>query len=442
MHKFNLLIISALSVIFIFNPVWAENEVWTYADISGVIPIGRTCHTAIHDYHNDRMVVFGGAFDLITLGELWQLDSDSLIWTQLYPNNSGPLFLRSHCAIFDPVDTSMVLFGGVEYPGGYISDELWVLNLNSLLWTRILPSGQWPPPTRCNYATYWPENHKMIMFGGRYDEQRYNTTWILDLDNYTWESLNYQNAPPSPREGSPILILQGTSTMFVFGGWIQNQGYCNELWTLELNSGLWTQHFPDPPHPIARGYCPLIYDKQNDRALFFSGYLTYGGQGLNDLWQIDLDSLQYSQLYPSGTIPSPRGRFTTVIGGFAGHKATIFGGANNYLDFFNDVYFLDWDTIVKVEDDPQLPASTVLLNCYPNPFNASVIINFVLDRPGNASISIYNLGGQRIAELLNGSMSTGKHRITWDGSDFPSGVYFARLQAGDISKSVKMLLLK
>jgi hypothetical protein len=396
----------------------------------------------VHDFHNDRMVVYGGAYDLITLGDLWQLSSDSLIWTQLYPQNYGPMFLRSHCAVFNPVDTSMVIFGGVEYPGGYISDELWVLNLNSMLWTEIEPSGQWPPPTRCNYATYWRETHKMVMFGGRYEEQRYNTTWSLDLDTYTWELVGYQNNPPTPREGSPILIIQGTSTMFVFGGWIQDQGYCNELWTLDLDSGLWTQHYPDPPRPVARGYCPLIYDKQNNRALLFSGYLTYGGQGLNDLWQISLDSLQFTQLYPSGAVPSPRGRFTTIVGGFAGHKATLFGGGNNYQEFFNDVYFLDWDTIVKAENDYQLPVKPVLINCYPNPFNVSVNIEFVLNRPGMVSLSIYNIQGQRVSTLFDASISEGEHRITWDGSEFPSGVYFAKLQAGSVSKSVKMLLLK
>ena len=442
LKKHSTLIVLTLSILLGSSPAFAENEIWTYADIQGVRPYGRICHTAVHDFHNDRMVVYAGSSHSQTLGDLWQLDSDSLIWTQLYPQNSGPLFLRSHCAVFNPADTSLVLFGGVEYPGGYISDELWVLNLNSLLWTEIQPSGLWPPPTRCNYATYWPEAHKMVMFGGRIDEQRYNTTWLLDLDTFTWELVSYQNAPPAPREGSPVLIIQGTSTMFVFGGWIQDQGYCNELWTLELISGIWTQHFPDPPHPVERGYCPLIYDKENNRALFFSGYLTYSGQGLNDLWQISLDSLQYAELFPSGSIPSPRGRFTTVVGGFAGHKATIFGGADNYQEYFNDVYFLDWDNIVKVESDFQLPDGIITINCYPNPFNETAIIRFNPVDDMNISIAIYNILGRKIATLLEGQKRAGEHTVTWDASEYPSGVYFARLETEDSAKSIKMILLK
>jgi hypothetical protein len=335
-----------------------------------------------------------------------------------------------------------VLFGGVEYPGGYISNELWILNLNSLMWTEIQPTGQWPPPTRCNYATYWPETRKMVMFGGRNYDERYNTTWTLDLATHSWDLLDYYNVPPSPREGSPILIIQGTSIMFVFGGWIQNQGYCNELWTLDLSTGLWTQYFPDPPRPIARGYCPLIYDKQNNRALLFSGYSDYGGQGINDLWQVSLESLQFAELFPTGSIPSQRGRFTTVIGGFAGHKATIFGGGNNYQQFFNEVYFLDWDTTVKLENENHLPTAHFLISCYPNPFNGSVNIDLNMKQSGFVTLSVYNLRGQNVAILADGSMSAGEHRIAWDGSRFPSGVYFARLEAAGSSKSIKMMLLK
>ena len=128
------------------------------------------------------------------------LESDSMDWTQICPLNNGPYLLRSQCAVFDPYDIPMVLFSGVEYPGGYISDELWVINLNSLSWTEIGPAGLWPPPTRCNYATYWPGEHKMVMFGGRNEDERYNSTWILNLNDYTWEAVEYQNQTPSLRK--------------------------------------------------------------------------------------------------------------------------------------------------------------------------------------------------------------------------------------------------
>jgi hypothetical protein len=95
-----------------------------------------------------------------------------------------------------------------------------------------------------------------------------------------------------------------------------------------------------------------------------------------------------------------------------------------------------------MEEEPILPEAITGLACYPNPFNASVTFDFTLNRSGSATLSIYNLRGQEVASLMAGSISAGQHRITWDGSNFPSGVYFARLDAGGSSKSIKMVLLK
>jgi len=95
-----------------------------------------------------------------------------------------------------------------------------------------------------------------------------------------------------------------------------------------------------------------------------------------------------------------------------------------------------------IDEESILPESISSLKCYPNPFNASVTISFVLSQAGSVSLSIYNIRGQRVAIPLQNFLSVGEHTITWNGSDFPSGVYFARLQAGVSSKSIKMVLLK
>lgn len=81
----------------------------------------------------------------------------------------------------------------------------------------------------------------------------------------------------------------------------------------------------------------------------------------------------------------------------------------------------------------------------PNPFASSTEIEFVLERPGHADVSVYNVGGRRVARLVNESYPAGAHRVTWaghdnDGGRLPSGVYFVKLQVGD-HKSVRKILL-
>ncbi len=95
-----------------------------------------------------------------------------------------------------------------------------------------------------------------------------------------------------------------------------------------------------------------------------------------------------------------------------------------------------------LENDGLLPTSTALLQNYPNPFNGRTVVEYQLAAPGYVEISIYNILGQKIAILADEKQEAGRHSITWDAADFPSGVYFARLETGERTENIKMVLLK
>ena len=105
-------------------------------------------------------------------------------------------------------------------------------------------------------------------------------------------------------------------------------------------------------------------------------------------------------------------------------------------------YVLRFSLTDVTEDKSHQISSFSLLQTYPNPFNSSTTINFTLAEPGLVILSIYNIQGQQVAELFQGIREAGEHSISWDASDYPSGVYFARLKAGGLSRTAKMLLLK
>ncbi len=96
-----------------------------------------------------------------------------------------------------------------------------------------------------------------------------------------------------------------------------------------------------------------------------------------------------------------------------------------------------------VDDDiPRIPSEYLLSQNYPNPFNATTVIRYSLPEAGLVTISIYNLLGQRVATLFKDDQQTGYHIITWDASDFPSGIYFARMDVAEYHKSIQMVLLR
>ena len=55
---------------------------------------------------------------------------------------------------------------------------------------------------------------------------------------------------------------------------------------------------------------------------------------------------------------------------------------------------------------------------------------------------MYNLMGQQVATLVDNKMKAGIHEVQWDASDFPSGIYFYRLEAGSRIMKKKLTLLK
>jgi hypothetical protein len=97
---------------------------------------------------------------------------------------------------------------------------------------------------------------------------------------------------------------------------------------------------------------------------------------------------------------------------------------------------------VGTEEQSGQPASFLLKQNFPNPFNPKTTIEYVL--PGRSSIrlSIYNSLGQEIALLVNGEQTAGIHTVTWDGSDFSSGTYFCRMEANGFTAVRRMQLLK
>jgi hypothetical protein len=94
------------------------------------------------------------------------------------------------------------------------------------------------------------------------------------------------------------------------------------------------------------------------------------------------------------------------------------------------------------EDEIGKPVLVSFLRAYPNPFNARTTIEFALAEPGDVELVIYDITGAKVETIRRSGLEAGRHTIAWDARDAASGVYFARIDAGGESKSIKMVLLK
>ena len=89
-----------------------------------------------------------------------------------------------------------------------------------------------------------------------------------------------------------------------------------------------------------------------------------------------------------------------------------------------------------------LPIKTELTDTYPNPFNPTTSINYGLEKDGHVEIMIYDAAGRLVEELVNGYQDGGPYSITWNASSQASGMYFAKMVAGDVVQTQKLVLLK
>jgi hypothetical protein len=124
----------------------------------------------------------------------------------------------------------------------------------------------------------------------------------------------------------------------------------------------------------------------------------------------------------------------------------IFNAVLNYTE----IKFTDVITPLS-EEVSFVPDKFILYQNYPNPFNPSTVIEFSLPEDAdNAVLIIYDILGQKVTQLVEGTLKAGKYKYQWDAGNFSSGVYFYQLRAVDPStgsgqvfiQTKKMILLK
>jgi hypothetical protein len=193
-------------------------------------------------------------------------------------------------------------------------------------------------------------------------------------------------------------------------------------------------------------------------ALWYSS-LESGAAGYNEIGGLDI---RLNGDYNPNVIPlAPRVEST----GWTQYAFVVYPAENavgmelrlRYWNGFEGVTF--WDDVsivtlgdlniggtpVSIEDGEvrDVPSRVHLSQNYPNPFNPATSIPFELPAADVVTLEVYNMLGQKVAELLNNTMlGSGRHTVQFNASSLPSGVYLYRLSTSTFSESRKMMLIK
>jgi len=98
--------------------------------------------------------------------------------------------------------------------------------------------------------------------------------------------------------------------------------------------------------------------------------------------------------------------------------------------------------VETLKDVITIPADFHLGKPYPNPFNPVTTINYDVPMDCEIELSVYDLQGRLVEQLISGYIKTGYYAIEWNAGTAASGIYFLRMVTHDKAITQKMILMK
>jgi hypothetical protein len=413
---------------------------------------GRDYTSAVLDDVSQRMVVFGGLQHsgyYVSLNDVWARDlaSDGP-WTALTAVGPAPAARYSHSAIFDATRHRMIVFGGMASTA---TNDVWSLSLGaSPAWSLIAPDGA-PPSLRSGHvAVYDPVGDQMVVFGGSgasFPQQLFNDTWTLSLSpTARWTQLTPAGIPPTGRYEMAAAFDTRRRRMLVFGGVSITTG--GELWSLSLaGTPTWTQ-ITLPGGPPARSLPTAVYDPVGDRFIVFGGISDTPNEG-NAAWALTLSGTPaWTRLAPTSGPPVSRAGHAAVFD-LARDRMLVFGGFTpgggiNTVDY-DDTWALAFEPPAPTSVPP-VPATTAfaLNGARPNPAGRNLSVSLTLAGQGPATLELLDLTGRRIVTRELGSLGPGPQTVTLDRevTQLVAGVYLVRLREGSRLATIKLCVIR
>lgn len=219
-----------------------------------------------------------------------------------------------------------------------------------------------------------------------------------------------------------------------------------------------------PPKPNTLGRLRAMYiadmDGDGKPSLMIAGErngqifdIEYKGSGNpadSANWDIKVafDIFEYSGISPSANPTlSPRLFYGYPGGDLDGDGKNEYAFVNYSSDFsvWQDdgyVFIIENQTLTNVEDKNLQMNGYYLAQNYPNPFNPLTNIEFQLAEDGDVSITLYNLMGQKVKDILTDFRKAGRYSVLLDASGLSSGTYFYTMRVNNFTQTRKLLLIK
>jgi hypothetical protein len=314
------------------HPTVTESLDWSLVNETST-PTARYAGTMTLDILNNRVILFGGRDATGAMADrTWALDLTAGAETW-YPIAAagGPSARWGHSAVFDFMNQRVAIFGGED--GTTFYNDVWVLDISKVgseVWTQLAPTGV-PPGIRSFHSAVINQwNGEMLVFGGTDGVQTFAGVWgcqLFDILTTYWTSYSTSGSPPTGLSGHSAVVDLTAKHMLVFGGINQGGGYSQTLYQLKLFAPhAWSSVSTTGPTPTARAFHAVAMDHVENRMILFGG--DTGTQRVNDLSFFYLGSNVWLSPEAQGAPPSAREHAMPLFD-MASLKAFFFGGTSD-----------------------------------------------------------------------------------------------------------------
>ncbi len=374
--------------------------------------------------------------------------SDSAYIYASYSDNGGVTWAPNQRISNQKMKINCTTCGGggtPRYEGDY--DAIVSMNNQALaMWTDFR-AGNFG-----SYAGYFPDFAMQVTPSGvvttSIDDSAFVTINIPEVKLYSHDAIFSANVTPTPGNGTIVADFPSGNTLSSFPGTVELRirtiGSVTPFGEYTIN----IQGEGPNGTPVHRRTVSLtIEDALPVELTNFNGNFVkdkvilnwetateVDNYGFNVMRRVNESEWQYIGFVEgNGNSNSPKKYSFTDTNIFGGN---VFNYRLKQID--TDGKF-EYSNIIEIEINP---TNIILIQNYPNPFNPITSIKFSVPRESEIRLEILNVLGEQIEILVSQVLSAGTYNYEWNATDFTSGVYFYRLQAGSFVETKKMILLK
>ncbi|RJP82578.1 MAG: T9SS C-terminal target domain-containing protein [Candidatus Zixiibacteriota bacterium] len=364
----------------------------------------------IQKTNDDGYIIIGSAGSVgADASDIYLIKIDSVgnpVWERTY---GGPLLDQGRSV--QQTYHGWYIITGTATSVGEIYSDIYIMETDDngdTLWTQQFGGAY----DDYGYCVKQVQDGGFIVTGKMYLQSTSNDAFLLRYEGQP-QTITITMIPINP----PIQI-PASGGSFVFSVGINNLGVYPtfiDIWIMQrIPSGLWQGPMLGPISLYLPGGANIRRQRiQNVPGAAPPGSYYYCG---------------YVGIYSATKLDSSGFDFTKLN---TGHGRTVYDWCNTGDNFCFNVEF----------KNPVLSKPNVFMSS-PSPFNPSTSLRFDLPAPAHVRLEVFDTAGRLIRTLVEERRQAGSHAVTFDGSGLPSGLYFARLTAGDYTQTQKLVLLK